>query len=114
MERVMNARFWVWWNQTWCKITLRPGQSVSMSCGGPTDEGFSVKAEGYCHDGDRVSAWIRHDSRDCDGPHSWDWDGYCPLNQLKANEADEHGPACPAWEKESSSQRDLYAEMTGY
>lgn len=79
-----------------------------------TDEGWSAQSEGYTHDGDRVGAWIRHDSRDCDGPHSYDWDGHCMLSDLTANEADEHGPARPAWVKENSSQHDLFAEMAGY
>lgn len=114
MATIKNARFWIWWHGSWTKLTLRPGQSLTMSHGGPTDEGFYARSEGYMHDGDRVSAWIREDSRDCDGPLSRDWDGHCMIDQLKANEADEYGPARPAWVKDSASQRDLYAEMAGY
>lgn len=110
---INNARFWIWWNGSWCKLTLRPGQQVAMRTGGLTDEGFSVTSEGYSHDGDVVSAWIRTDSRDCDDPHSYDWDGSCPIDELHAN-SDHDGPATPAWKCESSSQCDLYAEMAGY
>ena len=55
----MNARFWIWWNGDWVKITLRPGQSIAMRCGGATDEGFNVESSGYEHDGDRVTSWLR-------------------------------------------------------
>lgn len=109
-----NARFWIWWNNSWIKLTLRPGQSVSMGKGGPNDEGFCCESQGYQHDGDRVSSYVRIDSRDCDGPHTYDWDGFCLLADLKAAEADEYGPARPTWTKESSFQRDLYAELSGY
>lgn len=110
----MNARFWIWWNDSWAKITLRPHQTISICHGGQTDEGFSVETEIYQNDGSQVVCSIRHDSVDCDGPHWYCWDGFCPFDQLKGHEADEHGPARPTWQRESSSQRDLYAEMANY
>lgn len=110
----MNARFWIWWNDDWVKLTLRPGQSVSMFTGGPTDEGFACESQEYSFDADVVECAITTWGRDCDGRHEWLGDSSCHVTRLKDREADEHGPARPEWERGHSRQYDQYAEMAGY
>lgn len=110
----MNARFWLWWNQSWVKITLRPGESVSMYTGAPTDEGYSCEAQVYSYDEDVVEYAITTWGSDCDGRHEWHGNGHCHVSNLQANDADEHGPARPEWVKGHSRQYDQYAEMAGY
>lgn len=110
----MNARFWIMWKCSWAKLTLRPGQSVSMYTGAVTDEGFSCTSEEYSFDGTAVECGITQRGRDCDGIHEWRGNFHCPIIGLKANEADEWGPARPEWVKGHSEQYDQYAELAGY
>jgi len=109
-----NARFWIYWNQNWVKLTLKPTQSVSLNDGRTTCEGFVDHNEVYTHEGDRVGCSITTISKDCDGVFHHYWDGFCELDSLKENPEDENGPARPYWTKESQSQRDLFAERCGY
>lgn len=115
----MNARFWIWWNLGWVKITLRPGQAIDLHAGARTDEGYWRIVERYSYDLDSV---VQRDTfeaaRDCDGPTE-DLRSYaCRIEDLKRQpeETDEYGwrPARPLWERVSASQRDHYAEAMGY
>ncbi len=110
----MNARFWIWWNDGWCKLTLRPGQSVTMYTGKPTDEGFSCEAQTYEYDGETVASEINTWGADCDGRHEWHGESSCTLEGLHGIEGDEYGPDRPDWQRGRSSQRDQYAELAGY
>lgn len=112
----INARFWVWWNCGWVKLTLRPGQEVHLAHGRLTDEGFACEAQSFALDehGNVISE-IRTWGRDCDGGHEWNAEHYCPVQAMHDREDHETGePICPPWAKLSSGQRDEYAEMAGY
>ncbi len=115
-----NARFWVFWNNDWAKVTLRPGQGVTMSSFQYTDEGFSRTTEDYYYNEHRnviESTW-HNESRDCDGPLERFGKYECNVADLNFNEGrnDEYGwcPSRPLWKKVSSRQRDHYAEAMGY
>ncbi len=108
-----NARFWVWWNSSWCKLTIRPGQTLGMYAGRSTDEGFAAEAHTYTLEDGEVQAVLTTWGRDCDGRHEWHWDGYCPISKLRADETPD-GTLTPAWKQSSSCQRDEHAEMAGY
>jgi hypothetical protein len=119
--RQPNARFWIWWNQSWVKLTLKPGQEVTLLSGGPTDEGYSHSAETYVHEGDRVACSVANESRDCDGPGSYYWSGACLLSNLAARPMwevhacpENNGIRAPEWERLDSCRRDEFAEAMGY
>ena len=114
----MNARFWIYHNETWSKITLRPGESVEFTGGGRTDEGFSYWAESYEHVGDGIESRSASNASDCDGPLDRYCDCYCPLERISALPAEwngsNHMPDRPEWHRVSEGQRDYYAERAGY
>lgn len=130
MSMRTNARFWVYVNGGPVKITLRPGQQLSWSCGGPTDEGWSRESEtwGYdCEDhvGEVFRQWC-HDGRDCDGRLTREGEDVCDLADLRRewpgglddmSQAERDGwrdVRWPAWRKAKSCQYDEYAEAAGY
>ncbi len=107
-----NARFWVYYNGGFVKLTLTPNQSVSLQSGGATDEGFSCSAETWTHCGDYVEWSLAQWGRDCDGRHEWGADYECDIMALSSY-GDNVVPL-PDWKKEGSGQRDYTAESMGY
>ena len=111
----MNARFWIWWNDDWIKITLfAGGPKITLFAGGPNEEGYSYESLTYTNNGSHVIREYDVEARDCDGPLYTNQVDCVSLDNLKSVEEDEHGPARPAWKRLSSAQRDIYAEMAGY
>lgn len=117
---VPNARFWIWWNGDWVKITLNPDQELEFYQKWPTDEGWSSEWAKYEYDEQEMAIISESgtDGVDCDGRSSTHWKGSCGLLALSAlpEETDQYGwcPARPAWEAGSRSQRDYTAEAAGY
>jgi hypothetical protein len=115
---VRNARFWVWHNGGWVKLTMRPGQSIVLTSGGLNDEGYSYSRERFTFNGLTVVVEGVTHARDCDGRMDSYSEHYCGVDDLKAMEAevDEYGerPARPHWELGSCFQRDEQAELAGY
>lgn len=116
-----NARFWTWHNNGWCKLTLRPLQSLTTNEGGPTDEGYSYTSTTWTHAGPFVLCEWSDQCRDCDGSFDTSGSAQCPLDALKATECPrddctEKGVPilCPDWQKISSSQFDYAAAAAGY
>lgn len=116
-----NARFWQWYNGGWVKITLRPHQSLAVSYGGPTDEGYCYCWERWTHEGDRVVREFGEQARDCDGRVDRHWEGECLLGDLAAvdqfalyEQREDAGIFRPEWDRISDGQRDYSAEAMGY
>ena len=65
----MTKRIWVYWNETYTKITLRQGESVDLTHAGQTDEGYYRNVETYCWEGRKLEAIFTVSWRDCDGYH---------------------------------------------
>lgn len=113
-----NARFWVYWNQGWAKLTVRPGETLHLYRGGATDEGFYRRSESYYIQGDLL--YCDHDSfeSDCDGRHGYNSTHVCPLDRLAAKAPEDYMPAgaphTPKWTSESEWQRDHFAESMNY
>lgn len=117
-----TARFW-WWHRGWVKLSLRPGESLLLQEGGPTDEGYSYTRTVFtCHDG-IVSVESDTQSRDCDGRLDRSYETYCPVDRLHVEvpytlkeDGSEPEPTIrtPAWAKGRRSQRDYTAEAAGY
>lgn len=106
----MNARFWVWWNDGWVKLTLRPGQVVHLHESHPTDEGYSYTEEVYEHDGDEVIVTYEQGGSDCDGPLTHHCVCSARLSELQSTAE----PECPPWRRVRAWQHDAYAEAAGY
>lgn len=105
----MNARFWIWYGDSQVKITLAPGEEVSISYGGPTDEGYSYTYERYVHTGDVVECDIDIRASDCAGRLDRHASYECYLHELRVYEDSQ-----PNWQRLSASQRDYAAEAAGY
>lgn len=114
----MNARFWINENGTPSKVTLAPGQSLSWSQGGPTDEGWSASGWTLEQPLDRpewvtLSRWS--DGRDCDGRLSRHWEGECHITRLHSHLNEyTHPSGQPDWSEQGAGQRDYSAEAAGY
>ena len=134
-----NARFWFRWNGDWVKLTLTPGEDMSLVDCHRTEEGFSNTwiELGYdkrwrgrtCTDRDTqaVTCYVYQRARDCDGLTEHSARSFCTLDNLHAREPyvcpesgesygpeAHHGPCLPAWEDEYRSSRDHAAEAAGY
>jgi hypothetical protein len=110
-----NARFWDCVGYGWVKITLRPGQQLHHSSGGPTDEGYHWVASTWEHDHDQVRMIEASRSRDCDGRLDTYTEHVCPLAELNAKPWDPSPSGrIPKWRRVNSSQRDYAAEAAGY
>lgn len=99
----------------WVKITLRPGQSLSMFAGHNHEEGFTCQAETYTLEDDIVRAELTTWGRDCDGRHESRDDSWCHVVDLRDTYPDEYAPHYrPTWNRGAFSQRDYTAEAAGY
>lgn len=122
-----NIRFWVHANEGLCKLTLKPGQTLSHRQGGPTDEGWSWCGQTWEYDEHEglVKHSITTEAQDCDGRHGDYRDFECRIEHLAVYQAtlwddllgqpvEVPGVRLPKWEKAGASQYDQYAEMAGY
>lgn len=127
-----TARFWHWSNRHgYVRIALEPGQEVTFSGGGRTEEGYHWWEETYRHEGDRITSTSSSSSRDCDGriDNSSHWE--CKLDELEYSkcydwqkiedgqearswEEPAIGIRMPNWTEVKSRQRDYAAEAMGY
>lgn len=117
--RIRVARFWVWVNSGWVKVSLLPGEQRVHHTGGPDEEGWHYASTCWTHLGDRVQREESWCSRDCDGEMRGGSTYFSKLDRLEVEPADreseERTPRLlPAWVEEDSYQRDLQAEAAGY
>lgn len=117
----MVARFWVLYRGGWVRLTLRPGQSVKLVEGGPTEEGWNWLLERYTHEGDGVALEWAHEARDCDGQYDRYGKMFCLLGGLAALDMhaalkieQNRGIFSPDWRKVYAGHRDHAAEAAGY
>ena len=121
MRPIITARFWVWHNEGFVRISLKDGQELTACDGWRTDEGHTSEATTWSRDGDEIKVAYDSWGVDCDGRHSWHSDRYCSIHELDTEipYSDSDGPdvsgiMIPNWQKESVFQRDYSAEMAGY
>lgn len=116
----MNSRFVVYHNDQFTKLTIKPGERLRFSSGGPHEEGYSYRYEEfyYSKEEEKVYCTVYDQSLDCDGPYERTWVGYFYVNkEFFDKSVDEYGNLNrhrPIWVKENEHQRDVYAEMMGY
>ena len=109
----MNYKFWVYVNGSPVRLTLKPGQTVHHSSGGPDSEGWFRESVIYKHAGSGVYFESFVEGRDCDGYSSRWSDGFCPGEGLTSGAAMD-GVVYPRWDDVTMECRDEYAEAAGY
>jgi hypothetical protein len=118
-----RARFWVWLNNGWVRLSLADGQALEWWTGGLTDEGFSNQDHRFSRCGSVITWEETTQSRDCDG--RFDCYSVCSTltTELKARDMAADVPVlaelnagifAPMWESGDRSQRDYSAEAAGY
>ena len=116
-----NARFWVWHRGGWVKLTLRPGQSLTIVERQRTDEGFRQEVNTLTHFGEAVVCEWCETGRDCDGQYEHGGELVCHLANLSIRDAHAEFPIrqnigikAPEWKRANVYQRDHAAEAAGY
>jgi hypothetical protein len=115
-----NARFWMYVNRDFVKITLKPNQQLKWGFRKPTDEGYHAEYYIWEHQGNRLVEDLYTESRDCDGKGSshdvYEFDLFAAKVEFGRVTNDEIGPLLPRpdWQRVRSSQRDYSAEAMGY
>ena len=123
-----NARFWVYVNGGYVKITLRPGDELEHYAWEPTDEGFESMWYTWSYTGHFVHRAWANNSRDCDGRYHREGIDRCHLQKLywhrvsfsRYFDGDIHQvlqpdyPPLPLWQDVQYAQRDYAAEAAGY
>jgi hypothetical protein len=128
--RPQNARIWVWLNDGWVKLTLRPDQPLNHSHCCRHDEGWSAEYYTWTWNGEVLVEEYATDGRDCDGrlsTHSTHFTtperfrvqpAYRFFNNLDLRLPDYQIPipeiAVPEWTRGQQRQRDYSAEAMGY
>lgn len=102
-----NARFWVWENMDWVKLTIPPGGQIERYFRCRTDEGWASNYTKWTFDGHTVGRYVCDDGADCDGRLSYEHYAVCPVDQLHVVSVD--GIERPDWQFKKRSQIDYQA-----
>jgi len=112
---MQNARFWVYINGTWSKITLtQERRNLHHHKGWDHDEGWSSEFHQWKLDDDFVTEYICDDGCDCDGRLTRCSDWICRVEDLHKSPREDGAIMTPRWIEEGAYQTDQYAEMAGY
>lgn len=104
-----QIRFWEYINDGLVRLTLRPGETINWTSGGPHDEGWSrTWGTLTCQEDGTIIRQMHTEGRDCDGPHSSDWVGVA-IGTSRVS-----GYLRLEWETLNARQRDYFAESMGY
>jgi hypothetical protein len=124
-----NVRFWNYWNGSYSRLTLKPGDTLTLDRCESTDEGHEYETEEYEYDAHEgiIICTMASGGIDCDGPimHHAEFVWHPGGDITPALDMDENGELhivrwngqpCmrPCWTKQSAWQRDAYAEAAGY
>lgn len=111
---MFNARLWVYINDDFVKLTLRPKQGLTWGKAWRTEEGYASISETFEFDGQEVWHRTDRDGRDCDGRLSTREEETCPLESLQARFLFDRRISLPEWVAGSSSVYDEYAQAANY
>ena len=110
----MEARFWIMHNGSPVRLGLCDGESITVSSGGPHEEGYSYTYNVYTREGDHIYLESTTNACDCDGPLDTYTDLECRLDELDEWHYSVDGIKFPHFHRIRSRQRDHYAEAMGY
>lgn len=128
-DRIITAHFWVFVNEGFVRLSLKDGQSIEHTTGGPTDEGYYHDCEKWTRDGEIIIREFVSWEADCDGRFETHSTPTAHIEELERNEQYEavqdddgwHMPESgriicltPEWVRGRSGQRDYSAEAAGY
>ena len=107
--KIANVKIWVYHNDDYVKLTIKPNQRLSWGVASLTDEGWS--SEEYVISSDKngiiTRTWV-YDGQDCDGRYTRSGEDYLVcLDEL-------NGITRALWCEIDSSVYDQYAQMAGY
>jgi len=110
----MNARFWIYINGGFVKLTLRPEEALEHFFSERTDEGFRSVYQSWEYDGSVVvRQWFIRE-RDCDGRHEDGGVAYWDDGKVAPSYSDPD-TMLPVWvDGEDYYHRDHTAEAMGY
>jgi len=113
-----NARFWVFENDAWVKLTLRPDQRLAHHQSERHDEGFSYRHNAYHHTGAAVVCEWSNGGSDCDGRIDRSGAIICAIEELRSRpvtEPDGTVVMAPMWGVHSAERvHDESAQAAGY
>ena len=118
-----TARFWIYVNNDYVKISLKPGQTLNWYTKEATDEGWSGEGLSFEYDADLVLVLRESvtEGRDCDGRIQYFDKAQCAIEDLQnGNDTfdmfEEHGHIVqfPCWERVTSEVCDEQAQKAGY
>lgn len=115
--RPRNARFWVWHQDDYVKLTLTPSRpALETYHRSAHEEGWASRYTRWELSDGVVLRVSEDDGRDCDGRMSSSEECECQLDRLAAHEVPwiPGAPRLPDWELASRGQRDYSAEAAGY
>lgn len=118
---IKTARFWIWWNESHVRLSLRDGQSLTAYRANQTEEGWESVSATYTREGDTILREVTRDGRDCDGRMTVHDESAAALADLGAGwltretlNGEDAWITYPKWSTVDSSQRDYAAESMGY
>jgi hypothetical protein len=113
----INARFWVFVNNDFVKVTLRPQQHMDWRQAHATEEGYHAESMELHFDGYTVERIDVSEGRDCDGELSYTTKMVTDLEHLQDEPGDAgflSTPDRPQWLPGRTRVYDQYAQMAGY
>jgi len=128
-DRIITARFWVFVNEGFVRLSLKDGESIEHTTGGLADEGHGYESTKWERDGEIITRHYIAWGADCDGRyerHSTDTahieelervEHYPPVQDWLQLDRPEDWPiVCltPNWESGERGQRDYSAEAAGF
>jgi len=117
MTATTTARFWIFENDSFVRLSLRDGESLRWATGGRTDEGYRWAGCTWSREGSHITLQWGSEERDCDGRFDRSGELETTTLELTARAAygDETGLIrLPEWHDVDSRQRDHTAEAAGY
>lgn len=114
---MFNARFWLWVNGGWVKVTLKPATSLRWGESHATEEGYHFERISLEYDGDTVYFEEYYGGRDCDGELENTIQYACALENLRSDPHEINAFEVidrPVWKKQSHRVYDQYAQMMNY
>lgn len=113
----MSTKIWLYHfgsgGEGYVRLKLRAGESLRVRHGGPDEEGWSSRCEGWKIEDGRIVNTVATDGVDCDGRLSTFSRYECDVASRHALVNDD-GYLMPAWEVADSGQWDYAAEIAGY
>lgn len=110
-----NARFWVFWNGSWAKLTLRPGEELNVRFFSRDEEGCSYEHSSFTHEGVEIVEQWCNGGTDCDGRLERTGSRRCAIGFLRTAEPTEaNGPMLPEWVDGPVDIYDQFAQAANY